>query len=357
MNEQKKVAFVLGGMSFGGAERVISILANHYAQKGWQVDILTLLKPDCDFSLHPSIRHIHLGPKIASRALRAPLWLLGLRRYISRERPAVIVSFAARINLLVLGANMFCGGKKRRVVISERNDPTRDTRTAMVRKLTRLLYPRADAIVFQTRRAMNCFAESIRARGRIIANPVTAGLPAADMSSARIVAVGKLMRQKNHAMLIRAFARICEKYPQYTLHIYGDGPLREELQALIDSLGLPGRAVLEGWHKDVAACIANAALFVLPSDYEGLSNALMEAVTMGLACVSTDCAGAQEMIEDGAGGLITPVGDEAALAAAMERMLADPAFRAQCGAHAKQHAASFAPERILALWEDVIEHN
>lgn len=355
MSGKKKIVFVLGGMSFGGAERVISILANHYTKKDWQADIITLLKPDCDFELHPSIRHIHLGGAIRSRALRMPGWLFGLHRYIVREKPDAVVSFAARINLLVLLAAVLCPGRRPRLIISERNDPTRDTRTAGIRRLTELLYPRADAIVFQTARAMGCFSAKVRRKGRIIANPVTPGLPCATLASRRVVAVGKLMQQKNHAMLIRAFARIAHRFPQHTLHIYGDGPLRGELEAIIGEKGLCGRVVLEGWHADVNSAIADAALFVLSSDYEGLSNALMEAVAMGLPCISTDCAGAQEMIADGTSGLIVPVGDEEALVGAMERMLSDSAFAGRCAAAAREHAQSFATQNILALWEEAIE--
>lgn len=353
MKDTKKIAFVLGGMSFGGAERVISILANHYAQKGWQADILTLLKPDCDFELHPSIRHIHMGGSASSRALRAPRWLFELNGYLRREKPDCVVSFAARINLLVLGASLL--SRKPRLIISERNDPMKDTRTGIVRRLTELLYPRADAIVFQTEHAKSCFSDKVQKKGLLIANPVTKGLPKAEIIEKQIAAVGKLMHQKNHALLIRAFAAIADKYPEHTVHIYGDGPLRPELEALIAELGLQGRVILEGWKSDVNNLVSKAALFVLPSDYEGLSNALMEAVAMGMPCISTDCAGAKEMIINGKSGLITPIGDEKALTEAMDTLLADPHLAAQYGAAAAEHAKAFETGNILKLWENAIE--
>lgn len=353
MEGKRRIAFVLGGMSFGGAERVISILANHYVRKGWSVDILTLLKPDCDYALNPEIRHIHMGGRVKSRAMRAPIWFWQLKRYLSKEKPNVIVSFAARINLLVLGASLFI--KKPRLIISERNDPMKDSRTSIVRKLTSLLYPLADVIVFQTEHAKQCFPENVQKKGRIIINPVTPNLPVANMTSKRIVAVGKLMQQKNHAMLIRAFSHIAEKFPEHTLHIYGDGPMRPQLQAMIDERGLTDRAVLEGWDADISNTIADAALFVLSSDYEGMSNALMEAIAMGLPCISTDCAGAQELIENGKEGLIIPIGDEEALIVAMKRMLEDRDFAAACGRSARQHAKAFDTVAILKKWEEAIE--
>lgn len=354
MKEKKRIAFVLGGMSFGGAERVISILANHYAAKGWKTDILTLLKPDCDFVLDPSIRHIHMGGSAASRALRAPRWLFELNRYLRREKPDVVVSFAARINLLVLGASLLA--RKPRLIISERNDPMKDTRTAGVRQLTELLYPRTDAIIFQTQHAKGCFGARVQSKGAVIANPVSTGLPRSTRTSERIVAVGKLMQQKNHAMLINAYAALIERCPlKHTLHIYGDGPLRAELERMIKTLGLEGKVFLEGWKANVNEEIADAQLFVLPSDYEGLSNALMEAVAMGMPCISTNCAGAAELIQNEKSGLIVPVGDCEALARAMARMLTQPSFAEQMGNAAAEHARSFATENILKLWEKVIE--
>ncbi len=355
----KRIAFVLGGMTFGGAERVISILANHYAAMGWRVDIITMLKPECDFELDPSIRHLHLGGSArASRLLRVlwmPTWLLRLRRYLNKERPDALVSFAARINCMSLGMALTLPAKKRpRLIVSERNDPMKDTRTALVRRLTEQLYPRADRIVFQTTHAMNCFSEKVRKKGVIVPNPVDAKVPRADVPAKKIVAVGKLMRQKNHALLLDAFARLKEEFPGHTLRIYGDGVLREELQERIRSLGLEGRAVLEGWRTDVAEQIADAELFVLPSNYEGLSNALMEALAMGLPCVSTNCAGAEDLIEDGVNGRVVPVGDPDALTAAMRELLSDPASARRMGEMARRKSASFAAGPILERWDGMV---
>lgn len=350
---KKKIAFVLGGLSFGGAERVISILANHYAEMGWQADILTLLRSDCDFALREGVKHISLAGETRSRALRAPGWLFSLRRYFKREKPQAVVSFAARINCITLLSSV--GMRKRfRVLVSERNDPLHDTRTAPIRVLTKLLYPKADEIVFQTTRARDCFPQTIREKGRIIVNPVSVDVRATAEKSRRLAAVGKLMPQKDHALLIRAFSKIAAKHPDCSLSIYGDGPLRGELTEMIRSLGLSDRVKLEGWRKDVNSRIADAAAFVLSSRYEGLSNALMEALMMGLPCVSTDCAGATDLIEDGVNGLIVPVGGEDELANALDRLLSDPSFAKRLGEEAAKRARAFELSSVLALWDGAI---
>ena len=357
--KSRRIAFALGGMTFGGAERVISILANHYAACGWRVDIITMLKPECDFALDGSIRHIHLGGSARASKLRRvlwlPMWLLRLRRYLRRERPDVLVSFAARINCMTLGMALTIPKARRPLlIVSERNDPMKDTRTAAVRRMTERLYPHADRIVFQTTHARGCFSVAIQRLGVILPNPVEATQPQVEPAARKIVAVGKLMRQKNHALLLEAFASISGDFPGYTLHIYGDGILREELSVQIASLGLEGRAFLEGWRTDVAAQIADAALFVLPSDYEGLSNALMEALSMGLPCISTDCAGARDLIEDGVNGRVVPIGDKDALAHAMREMLADPAAARHMGDEALSRSAAFAADAVLARWDEIV---
>lgn len=353
LSKTRKIIFILGGMTFGGAERVISILANHYAQKHWQVTIVTLLKSGCDFPLHPSIRLLHLGDSEKSRLQRLPAWLWGLRKVITQEKPDAVVSFAARINLLVLLATL-CK-KRPHTVISERNDPMHDSRTSPVRLLTNIFYPSADCIVFQTQYALQCFPSRIGQKGQIIPNPVTPHLPLATRKDNRIVSVGKLMPQKNHANLLRAFSSIASEFPDYTLHIYGDGPLRDDTQRLITQLHLEQRAFLEGWKADIPSEISSASFFVLSSNYEGLSNALMEAVAMGLPCVSTDCAGAKDLIVDGISGTIVPVGDADALANALRIILSDPAYAQQCALKAREHAQAFSTERIIAQWEEVIE--
>ena len=345
MADNKRIAFVLGSLGRGGAERVISILSRDYAEQGWDVDILLLLFNKVEYELHPRVRVINLSGEGQSRIRRLPSWLGGIRRYIKGSRPDVVLSFAARINIIEQTACMGLGCK---LYVSERNDPYSDGRSKLVDLATNILYPRADGVVFQTKRAASYFPKL--KNGRIIKNPVSAARPASAVKNDKLVAVGRLSAQKNHKLLIDAFARIADKFPKYTLEIYGEGELEQTLKAQCRALGLEKRVLFMGNVVNLHERIADADVFVLSSDYEGLSNALMEAMMMGLPCVSTDCAGADEIICDGENGLLVPVGDEAAMAEALDRILGDTALRERLGACAASSSERFRRENILKQW-------
>jgi len=218
--------------------------------------------------------------------------------------------------------------------------------------------PRADGCVFQTQEQKDYFPEKLQQKSRIIMNQVNESFFEASHEGERrgIAAVGRLNHAKNQAMLIRAFSRIADKTDEKLL-IYGMGELYEELDALIKELGLEGRVKLMGSTNDVAGAIKGAKLFVMSSDYEGLPNALLEAMALGLPIVSTDCkgGGARMVIKQGENGLLCPVGDDKALAEAMLRLLDEPEYAAKLGRAAKLSAEDFRPQRVFRLWEDYVE--
>ena len=173
------------------------------------------------------------------------------------------------------------------------------------------------------------------------------------MQDKRVVACGRLTEQKRFDLLIEAFHQICDDFPDYRLEIYGEGWQEEDLQQQIDDLERADRIRLMGRQEDVPAAIGNASLFVLSSDYEGLPNALMEALTLALPVVSTDCSGggARTLIENGRDGVLVPCDDTDALADAIRACLGDPAAAKAMGQQAKQKAAAFSSEAVVAQWE------
>lgn len=354
MAAEKRICFVLGGEKFGGTERVACILANYFVKLGWKADMFALLKGDCRFPLEKGVTLKRLGSDNLSRIRSLPIWVKTIWKYLSREKPDVIVSFSARINCIVLFTAVLRLHKGTRLVISERNDPKHDTRTVPVQILTNMLYRFADKIVFQTEYARRCFKKAIYDKGVVIGNPVLEGLPRASYSSQKIVNVAKLEKQKNHFLLIEAFRKIAPKYPETTLHIFGDGSLREELEKHIIDIGLKDRIILEGWKEDIHERIKDARLFVLSSDYEGLSNALIEAAVIGLPCISTDCAGANEIIKDHISGIVTPVGDPRALSEAMDELLGDKEKSKLYAKQCMEDCKKFTSETVLRQWEDAI---
>lgn len=350
--ETKRIVFLIGSMGRGGAERVISILANSYAERGWKVDILMLLNNRCNYELNHNVNVIPICNEDKSRVRQLPNWISSIRKYVIENKPDRIVSFIARINIITI---LSCIGLKQRIIVSERNDPTADGRSIFVRIATHLLYPFADCLVFQTKWAQSCFSKRIQNKSVIIPNPIHVTASASNTKEKKIVAVGRLVEQKNHAMLIRAFKKIHNDYPEYKLYIYGEGKLRETLTKQIRELELSKAVFLPGNVSNIHEKIADAEMFVLSSNYEGLSNALLEAMMMGLACISTDCAGSNEVIQNGKNGILVPVGSVDKLTAAMKQLIQNREFAIQLGREAKITSKLFDRESVLEKWKLIIE--
>lgn len=350
-SKQKKIFFILGSMGRGGAERVISILSKNFADKGWITQIGLLLFNKVDYKLDESTQVLDFTGNAQSRILLTPYWLYTIRNFVKKEQPDVIISFAARINILVLLATL---GLRTKVIISERNDPTQDGRGFITRCMVRLLYPLANKIVFQTKRSLQYFSKKILQKGIVIPNPISVSYYASSEKKKKIVSVGRLTKQKNQALLIKAFATIKKDFPEYELYIYGDGELLNELILLTKSLGIEGFVHFEGNVPDVHEQIADAELFVLSSDYEGLSNALLEALMMGLPCISTDCAGADEMIKNEENGILVHVGDEKGLVAAIKKVLGSVIIRKKIAENAKNNSIVFEKDVVLQKWQSLV---
>lgn len=353
-NNKRRIVFLIGSMRRGGAERVISLLANNYAERGWEVDILTLLDDNNEYKLNRSINVISIGNEDNSRISQLPKWIKGIRKYVIEKKPDRIVSFIARINIITL---LSCIGLKQRIIVSERNDPKKDGRSALVRMATYILYPLADSVIFQTTWAKACFPNRIQRRSRVIPNPINVTIETAINKEKKIVAVGRLAEQKNHSLLISAFKKVYNEYPEYKLCIYGEGGLREKLTKQIHELDLTNAVYLLGNVSNIHERIADAEVFVLSSNYEGLSNALLEAMLMGLPCISTNCAGSNEVIINDTNGIIVEIGNEEQLAMAIRELINNKEKAYNLGKNGKKTVQGMKIENIISMWEEIIERN
>lgn len=348
-----KISFFIGSMCRGGAERVISILANDYCSRGWDVDIVLLLENKVEYDLDSRARIVDITKKAGGYVQNAPRWLLGIRRYLKEHTPDRVVSFVGRINALVLTAAL---GQKLSIVVSERNDPKHDGRGRLMLGYCNRIYRTAKAIVYQNAHEKSCFSAALDKKGCIIPNPVSVAATREGALPPVVTTAGRLIQQKNQAMLIDAMAQVHKRYPEVTCRIYGEGNLRESLQAQIDALGLADVIALEGNVKDIHARLANCGIFALTSDFEGLSNALIEAMMVGLPCITTDYPGARELITHGENGFVVPMNDADALASAIEKLINNENGCADTLAkQAQQTARAFRAETVLAQWRSVIE--
>lgn len=348
---EKKLLIVLGSMGRGGAERVISLISDYMCRQGWKVYIALLLFNKIDYELNENVTVVNLTGEGQSRIKRLPGWIFGIRRIVKEVKPDSILSFAARINVIV---QIACYGLKQKIVVSERNDPYMDGRSKGLDLLTRFCYPKAKSVVFQTMRASKYF-DAINLRNKvIIPNPITVKCLSSRPEGCKIVTVGRLTKQKNQKMLIDAFFIFHKKYPESELHIYGDGELRGKLTDQIGRLGLEKYVYIEGNVPNIHEQISDATMFILPSDYEGLSNALLEALMMRLPCISTACAGSDEYIVDGESGLLVPIGDKDKLVAAMFRLMEDTNLRQRCREGAAEVSKKVESEIILDQWCQIL---
>ena len=347
-----KVIFVIVSLAGGGAERVISILANRFVKKGIDVTIMMTAGDTVAYRLDERIRLLSMGGTSGGSMRLRLMRIKKMWEYFRANRDALIISFGPGTSFFAAAASLFQGHK---MLISERNDPA----ACPHKRLRNLVYRRADLLVFQTEEARSCFPAGIRKKGRIIPNPVSQSLPPVYEGERKetVAAVGRLEPQKNHRMLLEAFALFHKKYPRYRLQLFGEGSLGQELGSLARSLGIGQAVSFEGFASEVTEKIRDAGMYVLSSDYEGISNSLLEAMAMGIPSISTDCpiGGSSLCIRSGHNGLLVPVGDVTALEAAMERIASDAALAEKLSRNGRKIRESYSEENISRLWLECME--
>ena len=244
-------------------------------------------------------------------------------------------------------------------VVSVRGEPKSEYYNFPMRFLAKTLFACAAGVIVQTGAARDFFPPVIRKKAVILKNPLNPAFVRerrTERPDGRIVSVGRVDANKNHALILRAFARIAPEFPDASLVIYGDGEKRRELIRKAQELGLSDRAQFPGAVSDVAEKIRTASAFVLSSGHEGMPNALIEAMCLGIPSISTDCpcGGPRELIEDGVNGYLIPVGDEEALADRLRRIFSDEEGAERMGKQAALLLEEYRPERVNAEWMDYL---
>lgn len=347
--KNEKFIFIIGALSFGGAERVICNIANKLAEIGDEVVLIAVHNRESAYSIDERVRVINglSGKRPLSK-------LITLRRIVKEEKPKATLSFLTHINLFAILATL---GVDTRLVISERNDPAREPKNLVRRLMRKFLYPLSDGFAFQTEQAKDFFSKYIQDRSTIIPNPVF--VDAVEMPKTRkkkIVNVGRLVHQKRQDDLIRTFKIINEIFPDYTLDIFGEGPEKENLNSLIKSLKLEHAVSLKGSVKNLHDQIKDASIFVLTSDFEGMPNALMEAMALGIPCISTDCpvGGPRELIRHMENGLLVPVSDKKELVKAIELLIKNKQRQEKFSNESIKVLEDYSLEKISTQWREFL---
>lgn len=352
-----KLTFFLGGLSGGGSERVVCNLANYLSDKGIEVQILTLGDDEPTYSLKKEINRISL-PKKKDRTFffgKLIKRLIRLLFFIRNNKTDVYVVFLPVTTILMLFFKFMI---KCPVVASERAFPS--VYSFRKQKMLQRLAHLADGWVFQTQSQEKWYGCYIKNVPRvIIPNAINEEFLDAAYDGVKekiVISTGRLTKQKNHALLINSFAQVLKKIPNYKLYIYGDGPEKNNLEELIFLLGLQHNIFLPGYSTEIKKIMRKASLFVLSSDFEGMPNALMEAMALGIPCISTDCdgGGAKSLIENGVNGLLVPKQNEKSMSEAIEKILVNQDLAKSLGENARKICDRLSPEKIYGEWESFI---
>ena len=350
-----RILFVVDSLS-AGAGRVTARLANELDRQGCSAGIIAMNNESgcMNYFVSENVMTIvfptALDTNIYNRVKR-------IRDVCDKFMPDFMISFLPDNNIYSILASL--NHKSWKLIICERNDPRRNPEHGNKVRLARsLLYRFADGYVFQTDDAKNYFSKKIQRRSAVIPNPVASDIPNSCSGSRRkvIVSVASLKMQKNYPMAIHAFAWISREFPDYIYEIYGEGEERTNIETLISQLGLNGRVILKGYSANVLDEIKDASLFIMSSDYEGMSNSMIEALALGIPSIVTDHPiGAPRMIiHDGVNGLLTPVGDVKSMAEKMRRVLSNHNLAGMLGTNAQKIRQTLSVYHICSMWLDYL---
>lgn len=362
MKEQRQphAALLIGALTRGGSERVMVNLSEDLIRKGWKVTLVTQYQKAGEYSLNPAVKRIisDITEKETgrSRILNFKKRFMKLRNIWKREKPDVILSFIGKNNMMAILTSRLL---EIPVAVSVRGDPAMEYYTGWMRFLARRLFAMADGVILQTSRCLDFFPEAVQKKAVILKNPVNTAFFRPRYEGERekeLVAVGRLDENKNHEMLIRAFAQIADQYAEYCLTIYGEGELKKELEELSESLGVRDRVRFPGAVADVADAIYKTRVFILPSNTEGVPNTLIEAMILGLPVIATDCpcGGPADLIRDGENGLLTPVGDVQKMKENLQKILENLQKAEIMGRNASKTSDIFCPDKVYKEWENYL---
>lgn len=359
-----KILFHLNCLEYGGAERVVSNLANQFAKEGYEVIVATEWEGEEEYQLDDRVRRVHVGLKESdekrSRISKALRRVIYLRKCILQEKPDVTLAFARKAIYRALEATLFT---KEKVIIAVRTNPVGTYDGSLGKVLISLLFPRAAGAVFQTVDQRDFFPKCVRKKSALIWNPVhdkyiNTTIPAERRKT--VVHSGRIVDFKNQDMLIRAFVKVHEKHPEYDLKLYGgdsfDGTW-EILENTIKECNAEDYVRLMGNSLTLEKDLVDGALFAFSSELEGLPNALLEAMVLGLPVIATDCpcGGPRTIIQNEVNGLLVPIKDQKAMEEGINRLIENPEFAERLGKEAKKIGEKVNGPAIIEQWRKYIE--
>lgn len=359
----KSIVLYLADLTKGGTQRVAVNLAEYLHSRGHRVTLATTYQLENEYTHSDGI----------SRVLTdAPADMLGkgriadfrtrlgcIRKAFLDANADIVLSFIGKNNMMAILATENTSIK---CYVAVRGEPTEEYYSRALRMISKTLFVRADGVILQTRRSMEYFPGFIRKKCVVLKNPINpAFMDDNDRTNINrtVVSVGRVDENKHQIMLISSFISLANDYPDWKLIIYGDGDCRPALQkkaAEFNALAGEERISLPGTVTDVREHIRNAGIFVLPSKTEGMPNALIEAMSLGIPCISTDCpcGGPAELIEDGKNGYLIGVDAEEELTQKLRLLMSDEQLGRQLGDRASEIKTRLNPLNVDPVWEEYL---
>lgn len=346
--DRNRVVLFIGTLQFGGAERVLSILANGLKKHFNDVTILLYFDRKICYKVDEKIKVVIVEKETGrSNIIKNALWI---RNYMKNNADFVI-SFISKFNMLSI---LCLFGLHKPIIVADRSDPHYEPETASLRHIRNFLYNFASHIVVQTQTNKEYFSKNLHKKITVIPNPISNSLEKGIALNAEkeksIVSVGRLIETKNQALLIRAFSNIANAYIDYTLIFYGIGNLQNELLDLVKKLNLDNRVIFAGVEQNIFDKIKNAEIFVLSSNYEGMPNALLEAMCIGLPVISTKVSGAKDYIFNGVNGRLVECRDEQEMTTVLNELIENVEVRNRYAIEAVKVYDCLREETIIDRW-------
>ena len=349
-----RIAFYIDSMNgFGGAQRVISVLSNAFSKDENNEVAIFLSGATTDSVYHLENVKKYAYVEKSSGAICKLKKMAAIRRETKKFKPDIVISFLTMTNIMTILTLAFTGIP---VIVSERNDP--DKCTDKEKKLSKMFYKYSSSVVVQTEDIKNKISKIFKKEIAVIPNP----LQEFDFEknsyeqTRKIVAVGRINVQKNYPMMLKAFKLFSAKHCDYTLNIYGAGDKLEEYKALAKELNIDENVHFMGNKPNPLENELDAEMYLMSSDFEGMPNALAEAMSVGFPCISTDCdgGGAAFLIENGVNGILTEKANEKAFCEAMEKVSGDREFAEKLGTQAKFIKNKLNTQAVIQMWTEII---
>ncbi len=346
-----RIGIFVGSISGGGAERFASTLASGLSKKN-EVSLITFTRKEHEYPLSKSVKRENLNISINYRGIKK------FYSFIQKNSYDIYIGIDLMPNILLSSVKLI--NTKYKVIISERNAPKQTKLNILWKILRFFLYAKADKIVFQTEDARVSYRKVISKKGVVIPNPIRKNIPYRDkkMTCNEIIAVGRLNQQKNYDLLLYAFKSIHEEYPDYKLRIFGQGVEEEHLKNLGQKLKIQDYILFEGYKEELNELMKYSDIFVMTSKYEGMPNALIEAMAMGFPVISSDCpsGGPKALIKDHENGILFKNNNLEQLILSMKEVLGSTQLKEKLSKNAVKIRDELNAEKIICMWEKLIEN-